>query len=187
MNFKHGHSRTPEHNTWCAIHQRCTNPKYPRYARYGGRGITVDPRWNTFAQFFADMGPRPSSTHSIERRDNNGPYSPENCVWATARAQANNRGGRRANVLLTYRGETLNVTQWAARTDLSHTQIRNRLRKGWTAERILTTPIDVRRRAKTPGGWLARHQSATAPICNTSPAVPVAQRSPSRMAPPETS
>lgn len=157
MNFRHGQSRTPEHNAWCAIHQRCNNPKYPRYARYGGRGITVDPRWNVFENFLADMGQRPSPKHSIERRDNNGPYAPENCVWATNRQQANNRGGRKANVLLTYAGETLNVTQWAARTGLSGNQIRNRIRKGWTAEKILTTPIDVTRRAHRAGGWAHRH------------------------------
>ena len=140
----HGMKRTPEYNSWQAIRARCYNKKRSSYPHYGGRGITVCPRWReSFEAFYEDMGPRPSPNHSINRIDNDGPYSPDNCEWANDKEQANNR---RDNINVTFNGLTLNITQWGKKLGISRTLIGNRLRDGWTVEDALTRP--VRRQTK---------------------------------------
>jgi len=99
-NRHHGHAPitglTSEYIAWCNLKARCNNPKRNDYERYGGRGIAVCERWmNSFENFIADMGLKPSPKLSIERIDNHGNYEPSNCKWATSLEQSRNQRPRR--------------------------------------------------------------------------------------------
>jgi len=134
----HGFGKHPLRNTYLLMIKRCYNQEDPSYGRYGGRGITVCDRWReSFESFVADMGDRPKG-HSIDRIDNDGPYSPENCRWATVLQQNNNQ---RRNHKLTCNGETLTITEWANRLGITRRAILSRLRYGWPTERVLTEPV----------------------------------------------
>ena len=134
--------RTPEYRCWQSIRDRCYNPNNRDYAMYGGRGIAVCKRWReSSAAFLADMGPKPSPEHSIDRIDNDGDYSPENCRWATPAEQARNRKSSR---LLTHNGETMTVAEWAERLAIKPGTLSMRLSYGWSVEKAVTTPVKVR-------------------------------------------
>ena len=90
----HRDAKTTEYVAWENMHKRCNNTADPRYKWYGARGITICDRWSDFANFLNDMGRRPSSRHSIDRRDNDGNYEPDNCRWALPIVQQNNRRPR---------------------------------------------------------------------------------------------
>jgi hypothetical protein len=141
-NTKHGHNRSSaaqsdEYRSWRALVERCTNSHHKNYKDYGGRGITVDPRWlgpAGFENFLADMGPRPKS-YTIERKDNNGPYSPENCRWATRMEQGSNKRGAR---LVTYQGRTQCLSAWAAELGVGYMSLWHRVvRRGQSLEEVL--------------------------------------------------
>lgn len=120
------------------MRQRCSDPNHVDAHNYLGRGITVCDRWqSSFANFLADMGRRPSPRHTIDRIDNDKGYSPENCRWATPAEQGLNRRGNRR---LTYRDETLTLTEWAHRVGLSRDVLKARLALGWSIDRALTEP-----------------------------------------------
>lgn len=142
-NTTHGMARTALYNLWSGIIDRCTNPNAPAYKRYGGRGITVCERWKSFENFYADMGDRPTIAHSVERRNNNKGYSPNNCFWGTRKEQANNK---QTNVLLRYKNKTQTMKQWSEELGLNYSALQHRRTAGWTTSRMLSTPI--RRRAK---------------------------------------
>lgn len=95
INTTHGKSKTAEYEVWGGMIKRCRNEKSTGYPDYGGRGITVCDRWNDFENFLEDMGLRPSPFHSIERKDVNGNYEPENCKWATKTEQSRNTRKRK--------------------------------------------------------------------------------------------
>ncbi len=136
----HGGSGTPEYQIWSASKQRCTNPNHIEYDRYGGRGIKFCDRWfNDFAAFYADMGPRPSDQHSIDRKNTNGDYEPSNCRWADLETQNNNK---RNNKMVEYNGRTLALF-YAVKEAGSKVSVRlasNRLRNGWAVNAALETP-----------------------------------------------
>lgn len=124
----HGLTGTRIYTIWRNMHWRCCNPSHKDYSSYGGRGISICDRWHKLENFLADMG-EPPAGHSIERKDVNGNYTPENCVWAPPEVQQNNR---RNNVRLTADGKTLSLAQWERETGTSQHCIRKRLARGWS-------------------------------------------------------
>ena len=132
----HGMSRTPEYRTWARISNRCGNTRSPAYPYYGGRGILMCARWrDSFEAFYADVGPRLTPKHSIDRIDNNGNYEPGNCRWATPKEQANNR---RNNRILTVGGISKTMKAWSECSGVPYQVINDRINSlGWSHERAL--------------------------------------------------
>lgn len=133
---KHGMTRTREFVAWFGMLNRCSNPNHKSYAYYGGRGITVCERWLEFANFYADMGERPAGT-SLDRIDNNGPYSPGNCTWSDRKTQMRNT---RSNRRITFQGRTKTLAEWAEIRGLSLRLVSARIGYGWSVEDALTRP-----------------------------------------------
>lgn len=134
--YIHGKRKTRLYRIWANIKTRCTNENDPHYERYGGRGITVCDEWkNDFKAFYDwSMSNGYADDLTIDRINNNGNYEPSNCRWVTIKEQNQNK---RNVVLITYDGETHNVTEWAQILRLGHDTIRQRYRKGWTPEQCL--------------------------------------------------
>jgi hypothetical protein len=132
--------------TWLSMRDRCADPKCEQYPRYGGRGIVVCERWRkSFDNFLADMGEKPSPTHSIDRIDGNGNYEPSNCRWATPIEQATNRKGVRR---LEYTGNVYSLAALARLTGCPEGTLYYRLKDGWSVTRAVETPV----RPKRPNG-----------------------------------
>jgi hypothetical protein len=138
--FKHGgyKNQTTEYCSWNAMKSRCDNLNHESYARYGGRGITYDPKWKDFNKFLLDMGLKPDSKMEIERIDNNGNYCKENCRWATHKEQTRNRGGKRATRLYALEGKTMCIADWAKEVGISPQSMQKRLNNNWPLEKAFS-------------------------------------------------
>lgn len=132
-----GNNPTPEYRAWKGMRERCTKPRHPSFAHYGGRGIKVCEEWlgpGGFERFLAHVGQRPSPGHSIDRINPDGNYEPENVRWATIDVQNRNKGDTR---MMTLDGRTQCLSDWARERGLRVDTVHARLRRGWTPERAL--------------------------------------------------
>lgn len=133
-------TKNPLYGTWKQMINRCENPKYNKYQRYGGRGIKVCDEWHDFDNFvnWSDsIGGRPNGC-TLDRINNDGNYEPSNCRWATRFQQATNKS---SNVILEYNGESKTLVEWSLSTGISWSVLWNRLKRGWSVEKMLTTPV----------------------------------------------
>lgn len=152
----HGHSRRSKHSTeyiiWSGMIKRCENENCQKFPIYGGRGIKVCARWREdFSAFLADMGPRPSAKHSIDRYpDNDGNYEPGNCRWATRRQQDTNM---RRNLLVDFRGKRMTLVEAVELVGARYSLVHGRLRRGWSIDRALYSPAR-RMDCRMPVGYL---------------------------------
>lgn len=142
---RHGMFGTPEYSAWAAMWTRCTKTACVAYKNYGGRGITVDPAWADFAIFYRDMGNRPSSKHQLDRRDNDGNYSKDNCRWATCKENQNNR---RDNLKIPYLGVKITLTEAMRISGLDRATIQARIYRGWPQDKLLLPVLRHGRRTK---------------------------------------
>lgn len=136
----HGMSNSRLYRIWQNMKNRCYNPNVDRYDRYGGRGITVCEKWrDSFEAFYKwaiDNGY--SDELSIDRKDVNGNYTPDNCRWISMEKQADNKSNSR---IFEYNGEAHTVSEWSKILDISRDIIWNRIKRGWDIERVFTQPI----------------------------------------------
>lgn len=135
---KHGlhvGGRHPLYARWCQVKARCQNPNCDRYPYYGKRGIRLCERWQQFENFVQDMGQSFFSGATLERKDNSGPYSPENCIWTDWTTQQNNK---RNNRYITFRGQKLSVSQWAKKLGCFHARLTYRMNSGKTIEQVMS-------------------------------------------------
>lgn len=130
----HGDSGSVEYATWANMLHRCQKESAANYHSYGGRGISVCQRWQTYENFLADMGRRPSSEHSLERVNVNGNYEPGNCIWATKEVQVNNTT---RNVVHEVNGRRLTNTQLAKELNVAPGTIAYRLKQGLSIDEVV--------------------------------------------------
>lgn len=143
INKTHGMTKTPLHNKWCNMIQRCEDVRHTAYPHYGGRGIIVCTRWRTsFQAFMEDMGQVPFPGAEIDRIDNDGNYEPANCKWSTRTEQVRNR---RNTLFVEHSDRRITVSEFAERSGLRYSVVRGRLLQGWTVEEIVKTPIGGKR------------------------------------------
>ena len=145
---KRGLSRTPEGVALKGAIYRCYNPKYEYYETYGARGISVCQRYrgaDGVKNLIQDIGTKPGPEFSIDRIDNDGNYCPGNLQWSTQKQQNNNRTSNR---MITYKNESLNLTQWAEKLGINYQALCKRLDAGWSVKKAFTTPVKKHSRRK---------------------------------------
>ncbi len=141
----HSATSTSEYGIWNLLKNRCHNPNADNYRFYGGRGIKVCERWRTsFASFLEDIGPRPSLKHQIERKNNDGDYTPENCQWATRTVQARNT---RRNRFEEFNGIVMCLSAWTELLGVSEYIFKNRARNGHTFQDTVRDILKKKREA----------------------------------------
>lgn len=129
-------TNTSEYQIWANMKYRCSNEKCSMYKYYGGRGIKVCERWDKFENFFQDMGYKPKGT-TLDRIDNNGPYSPENCRWATGFQQGSNK---RNNKNVIKNGNKICHSEASRQLEASRNTVNERIKRGWSADEATTKP-----------------------------------------------
>lgn len=142
----HGEVHTPIHRLWSGMRNRCNNPGNQKYYRYGGRGIRVCEAWDadyvTFRNWCVENGYREGLT--LERKDVNGDYTPDNCVFASQKVQQNNRTN---NHRLSYNGITHTMAEWADILGVPYGLLEHRINRGWSVEEAFTIPKGGKRNA----------------------------------------
>lgn len=142
-NIKHAQTNTRLYKIWCGMLSRCNNSNRDHYSRYGGRGIKVCEDWCDFTHFYDwanNNGYKPNL--SIDRIDNNGNYSPENCRWVTQKEQMRNTSQNR---MLLYDGVLMTESEWAEKYNISKFTLSSRLRRGWSISDSISKPVKHRR------------------------------------------
>lgn len=135
-------NRTPTHVSWESMKMRCNGVNDPSYPRYGGKGIKVCERWKKFKNFLEDMGERPPGK-TLDRIDNTGNYSPENCKWSTKKEQQRNKSNNR---VIFYQGKSQTLAGWVEEFNLNKATISKRLQSGWEIDRVFSVPIRFKKR-----------------------------------------
>jgi hypothetical protein len=125
--------QTPEYRTWLSVRNRCNNPKAKDFDLYGGRGIAICSKWDSFPAFLSDVGTRPSQQHSIDRIDSNGHYEPGNVRWASSKEQARNT---RRNRFVLYLGQRVCIAEAAELSGIPPDTLKQRVRRGWDSDRL---------------------------------------------------
>lgn len=139
-NITHGMAHTHRlYSTWKMMRARCHSKKTPLFKDYGGRGISICDRWSDFSAFVEDVWPSFKEGLTLNRKDNDGNYCPENCEWATDEEQANNT---RRNHFLTAGGKTQTIARWAREVGISPQVIHKRIARGWN-DTMAVAPIGL--------------------------------------------
>ncbi len=165
MRKTHGFSANgvvrPEYYVWSTMKARCGRESSGSFEHYGAKGICVCERWiDSFENFIADMGERPSAKHSIERKDPHGMYCPENCIWATIEEQSRNRTDSRK---ITFNGVTRNIVDWADEYGINRRTLYDRITAGWSIEDALSggrhneKPLTINGETKSITAWCKLH------------------------------